>query len=198
MLLFGSAIAVAQLAGGLFPSSRDVMMVALVSSGMKSATGKGALSAKHHSIPHAVDQPEKQRLQVPPDAQADGSTPPNDQKAETENIRREGAVAAPASSGYAFESEARYGNTVPGEWAMLAAALERSKGYPRQARERGIEGVVRLRFRLTSTGDVEKVEILQSSGYEILDTASMRAVYRAAPLPYVNGWVEIPMAYILK
>jgi TonB family protein len=66
------------------------------------------------------------------------------------------------------------------------------------ARERGIEGVVRLRFRLKPSGDVERVEIAGSSGYDILDTASIRTVYRASPMPYVNGWVEVPMAYVLK
>ncbi len=84
------------------------------------------------------------------------------------------------------------------EWALIAASIERTKNYPRLARERGIEGMVRLRFRLTSSGAVEKLEIVQSSGSEILDSASIGAVYRAAPLPYVSGWVEMPMKYVLK
>ena len=64
--------------------------------------------------------------------------------------------------------------------------------------ERGIEGVVRLRFRLAPSGAVEKIEIIQSSGYDILDNASVGAVYRAVPMPYVSGWIEMPMKYVLK
>ena len=198
MLIFGGAIAVAQLAGGLLPSSRDAVLVELVSSGMNVKTGRGARSAQGHEAPHAEEQPQEQPRQVSPDTQADGAMPANDQVVENDNSRREGVVVAASSSGPAFVSDARSGNAVPGEWALLAAALERTKDYPRLARERGIEGVVRLRFSLSPTGAVEKVEILRSSGHEILDSASIRAVYRAAPMPYVRGWVELPMAYVLK
>jgi periplasmic protein TonB len=110
----------------------------------------------------------------------------------------DGLEPAQSASGTGHGIPAQFGVTSPEEWALLAAAIERTKNYPRLARERGIEGVVRLRFRLNSSGTVEKIEIVQSSGSEILDSASISAVYRAAPMPYVNGWVEIPMKYVLK
>jgi protein TonB len=66
------------------------------------------------------------------------------------------------------------------------------------ARERGIEGVVRLRFRLSPSGSIERVEVTKSSGHTILDTASVNTVYRAGPMPYVSGWVDVPIAYVLK
>ena len=78
------------------------------------------------------------------------------------------------------------------------SSIERVKSYPRLARERGIEGVVRLRFRVRPQGGVERVEIVRSSGSEILDTASVSTLYRAGPMPYVNGWVEVPIAYVLR
>jgi protein TonB len=84
------------------------------------------------------------------------------------------------------------------QWAVIISSLERVKTYPRMARERGIQGVVRVRFKLRPAGDVETVEIVKSSGYDVLDTASIQTVYRAAPMPYVSGWVEVPMAYVLK
>ena len=84
------------------------------------------------------------------------------------------------------------------EYLGLVEAIERVKKYPRLARERGMEGVVRLRFMLNPSGGVDAVEVVKSSGYEILDSASVSAVYRAAPMPYVNGWVEMPMRYVLK
>ncbi len=44
----------------------------------------------------------------------------------------------------------------------------------------------------------KKNEVMKSPGCEILDSASISAVHRAAPMPYVNGWVEMPMRYVLK
>jgi protein TonB len=81
---------------------------------------------------------------------------------------------------------------------VIVSSIERVKSYPRLARERGIEGVVHLRFRVRPQGEVDRVEVVRSSGYEILDTASVRTVYRAAPMPYVSGWIEVPIAYVLK
>jgi TonB family protein len=66
------------------------------------------------------------------------------------------------------------------------------------ARERGIEGTVLVRFKVLPTGEIERVDIIKSSGSDILDKASVHTVYRAAPMPYVNGWVEVPMSYVLK
>jgi TonB family protein len=84
------------------------------------------------------------------------------------------------------------------QWQLVHSALEKVKTYPRVARERGVEGVVLVRFKVLPTGEIEKVDIIKSSGSDILDTASVRTVYRAAPMPYVHGWVEVPMSYVLK
>ncbi len=81
---------------------------------------------------------------------------------------------------------------------MLQSAIEKAKSYPRLARERGIEGVVLVRFRVLPSGEVQEVNIAKSSGAAILDEASVRTVQRAAPMPYVSGWIEVPMVYELK
>ncbi len=104
--------------------------------------------------------------------------------------------AGEGSSGSATGEQ--YGLASAEQWAVIVSSIERVKSYPRIARERGIEGVVHLRFRVRPEGEVDRVEIVRSSGYEILDTASVRTVYRAAPMPYVRGWIEVPIAYVLK
>jgi protein TonB len=80
----------------------------------------------------------------------------------------------------------------------LQSAIEKAKTYPRFARERGIEGTVLVRFRVLPSGAIETVNVVKSSGAQILDDASVRTVYRAAPMPFVDGWVEVPMVYELK
>ena len=94
--------------------------------------------------------------------------------------------------------DTQFGLVPTEQWAVIVSSIERVKSYPRFARERGIQGVVHLRFRVRPQGEVDRVEIVRSSGYEILDTASVRTVYRAAPMPYVSGWIEVPISYVLK
>ena len=103
-----------------------------------------------------------------------------------------------ASTGMGNGTDPGFGLIAPEQWSLIVSAIERTKSYPRLARERGTEGVVRLRFRLRPEGSIEKIEIIESSGSTILDSASVRAVYLAAPMPYVQGWIEVPIAYVLK
>jgi protein TonB len=103
-----------------------------------------------------------------------------------------------ASTGMGNGTDPGFGLRAPEQWSLIVSAIERTKSYPRLARERGTEGVVRLRFRLRPEGSIEKIEIIESSGSTILDSASIRAVYLAAPMPYVQGWIEVPIAYVLK
>ena len=103
-----------------------------------------------------------------------------------------------ATPGDGGEVGSRAGILTPNQWQLIQAALERAKNYPRMARERGIEGVVHVRFRILPSGDVEHVEILKSSGHAILDSASVKTVYQSRPLPHVTGWVEVPISYELR
>jgi protein TonB len=48
--------------------------------------------------------------------------------------------------------------------------------YPRRARERGWEGTVKLRLLIDIDGTVARVEIVESSGFPILDREAERAV----------------------
>jgi TonB family protein len=59
--------------------------------------------------------------------------------------------------------------------------------YPAAARQRGLEGSVELRLAINSDGLIDSVEIVRSSGSEILDVAARgsaaRAVVRPPPAP---------------
>jgi len=120
---------------------------------------------------------------------AASGTPENEGASDTKTI--------PQDTG--GEPGSRPGVLSPDQWQLIQAALERAKTYPRIARERGIEGVVHVRLWMLHSGNVERVEITKSSGSKILDAASVRTVYRAGPLPYANGWIDVPIRYkILK
>jgi protein TonB len=55
--------------------------------------------------------------------------------------------------------------------------------YPREAIARGLQGTVILRLRISAAGVVEQVEVVESSGHELIDRAAVEAVskWRGAP-----------------
>jgi protein TonB len=60
--------------------------------------------------------------------------------------------------------------------------------YPYKAARRGIEGWVRVAFRVTKTGTVEDVQVLESDPAGVFEQAAIKAVYRWRFKPrIVNG-----------
>ena len=67
--------------------------------------------------------------------------------------------------------------------AVLLAWLEPHREYPRAARARRQEGVVRLYIHIARDGAVLEARIETSSGHPRLDQAALHMVERAQPLP---------------
>jgi TonB family protein len=209
VLVFGSAIAFVQFGRGALWGHREVTIVSLVGSG--SGTQDRASQSREHRDVLSGRSREPIRGTAPVAAKPEPAAEKQAMREEASLPRAQandqagsdtggtGALQGRTEEGSEGSGIAtRFGVVPPEQWAIIVSSLERVKTYPRMARERGIQGVVHVRFKLRPTGDVETVEIVKSSGYDILDTASIRTVYRAAPMPYVNGWVEVPIAYILK
>jgi periplasmic protein TonB len=78
---------------------------------------------------------------------------------------------------------------------LILRKIEAAKKYPRNAQRRGIEGKAMVRFKINPNGSVEAVEILESSGSEVLDRASLQTVRDAAPLPYKEGWLKVGIVF---
>lgn len=91
------------------------------------------------------------------------------------------AVAAtlPAAPGTDDESPPDFAGNLP-------------PAYPPEAYLRGIEGRVLLRLFISETGRVERVEMLVSSGHEILDRAAVEAVRRWRGTPAYRAGVAVP------
>lgn len=56
-----------------------------------------------------------------------------------------------------------------------------NQNFPQQALQQGIFGQLRLATTVKSNGTIVSVEIMQSSGYSILDNAALQIVHMAAP-----------------
>jgi protein TonB len=88
----------------------------------------------------------------------------------------------------------------PGE-DPLAAIRERivaARSYPEQARRRGWEGRVLVRFTVDARGEPRNLELLETSGFPVLDRATLRAVERGAPYPLLEGWITVPLVYRME
>jgi protein TonB len=55
--------------------------------------------------------------------------------------------------------------------------------YPEEARRRGLHGNVLLTVVLNLDGSIKSIDVIQSSGFQILDAAAERIVRLAAPFP---------------
>ncbi|HAK61530.1 MAG TPA: hypothetical protein DCO77_14340 [Nitrospiraceae bacterium] len=181
LMMFGGAFAFTQYGAGLFVPAYDSYTVALVDPGAMGGQRRQTVSksverrnSSDEGFYGVRSEDVAERLDVADDMDAASDVSQIDQAA------------------------GRIGRVPPEAWRRIQAALERARRYPRLARRRGIEGEVRLRFRISPTGEVEKVEILKGSGHALLDSASVRTVYRAAPLPYVEGWLEVPLSFVLQ
>jgi TonB family protein len=80
-------------------------------------------------------------------------------------------------------------------YALITAAIEKAKTYPFLARKKKIEGTVIAGFRINAKGYPQDINIKKSSGFEILDSAAMKIVTKAAPFPYVVEPVEVPITF---
>ena len=79
--------------------------------------------------------------------------------------------------------------------SQIMRRIEAAKRYPKTARRMGIEGKTVVRFKLKPGGQVEAVEVSESSGSDILDKASLETVREAEPLPYKEGWLKVGIVF---
>lgn len=66
---------------------------------------------------------------------------------------------------------------------MVATLLAKSKRYPERAVRGRVTGSGALRITISSTGNVQRVEVIESTQSTILDDELLRMVDRAAPFP---------------
>ena len=210
--VFGSALAFAHY-GDIMPGeSLRTIIVSLVgagaSEGVRQYPARPSIGVRRQPVRPSIQPAPAQALSGPVDAALAEPKPPDGE--DHYDITPERSLSSGAGSGDSPAEEQGIGNSsitatggagggIPQELMQhLKSAIEKAKTYPRFARERGIEGTVLVRFKVLPSGNVEAVNVVKSSGMQILDDASVSTVYRAAPMPYVKGWIEVPMVYELK
>lgn len=84
-----------------------------------------------------------------------------------------------------------------GIFELIRNSIEKAKIYPVPARRMGMEGTVYIGFRISPQGEPQNMRIIKSSGFRILDAATVDIVKRAAPFPGVDAPVEVPVVFKL-
>jgi protein TonB len=74
--------------------------------------------------------------------------------------------------------------------AELQRHLAQHYEYPRRARRLGQEGTVSLTIGFNRDGSLNRTELVDRSGYGILDEAAVEMLQRAEPLPRVPDKIE--------
>ena len=81
--------------------------------------------------------------------------------------------------------------------AEIRRRIQRALRYPREARRRQLQGTAHVRFEMNKDGTVHRLALSSSSGQRMLDSASMETVERAAPFPFVEGALIVPVVFRL-
>lgn len=100
------------------------------------------------------------------------------------------AASAPAVSAPLLQTE---GSAAPREVRNVSCEIPQPR-YPIESRRNREQGLVVLRAVIDVNGDIEKVQIAQSSGYGALDRAAGHALQRARCAPYIDNGQRIAVA----
>ena len=120
----------------------------------------------------------------------------DDSTEEEEIVQAVYGYTAPESAG-SVKGTARSG-LLPGTIELIENAIERVKTYPVMARRRGMEGTVHVSFSINPNGRPHDIMVMKSSGFNILDKATVKVVKKAAPFPLIESRVEVPVVYRLR
>ena len=89
------------------------------------------------------------------------------------------------------------GPTIAERFALIQRRVREAIAYPPIARVRGVRGESQIEFAIDREGSPFDIVTLESSGSALLDRAAVRAVEKAAPLPWIHGRIIVPVRFEL-
>jgi protein TonB len=110
-------------------------------------------------------------------------------------------VAGHGSQGAGKVTSDKPAESHPDEKAAMSTIFDlvsKTVVYPPSARRSGIEGIVKVSFRIRADGKAEDIKVSKSSGFDILDEAAVKAVKKGTHYPPVGKLVVVPVRFTLK
>jgi protein TonB len=143
----------------------------------------------------APKEDESEREPEPPETPSAGETTelPSAEGAQSDRIEEADTAFG---EGQVAQDTVNFDEAVAG----LRAEVMKHKVYPRVAKRRGTEGVVRLLLTLDARGEAIELKIIESSGSAILDKAAIALIRKVLPFEHGLGRgfsVRIPVKYEL-
>ena len=88
-------------------------------------------------------------------------------------------------------------------FGSIRKKIESKKKYPELAKDAGIEGRSGVKMIILKDGQLEKVEIVDSSGSQVLDNAALQSIQNAAPFPPIpkdvkQSKIEVSIYLVFK
>ena len=102
----------------------------------------------------------------------------------------------PEAPSFTFRKK-RVGVDADARVAAILNRIRRHQHYPPLARESGAEGAATVSFRVLPDGRLQGLRIKKTSGNAFLDGASLEAVRKAAPLPWLDKTLVLTIRYTL-
>jgi TonB family protein len=112
------------------------------------------------------------------------------------HIDRSEEITSSQNTGFSTIKSSYKGNT-NNPYDLIRASIEKVKTYPSLARKKRIEGTVITGFTINSKGYPQHIKVEKSSGAEILDSAAIKIIMKAAPFPEVTGEILVPITFRL-
>jgi protein TonB len=112
---------------------------------------------------------------------------------------RDGKERAPHAAAHraARQPAVAIGGVASAFQSELLAHIEQYRLYPTAAVPGRLEGVVQVLFAMDRDGEVTGVWVKTGSGYDVLDEAAMKTVWRAEPLPPIPPGLPSPLTVML-
>jgi periplasmic protein TonB len=147
--------------------------------------------------PEKKPSPAKPRV-VRAEAKKPTDAPPAPRTTASPKAKRRAPAASAVSAGASAAAVASYNQ-------LVAAHLQRFKQYPAASKAAGQQGVARLSFTLSRSGQVLASRLAGSSGHAALDAETMAMVRRAQPFPpfppdmrHSSMGFSVPVAFSIR
>lgn len=79
--------------------------------------------------------------------------------------------------------------------------LAQNLKYPKMAQKLRMQGEVRIAFSLDSDGSVSNIKVIESSGFDLLDSDAASLIEKTAsrfPKPSESVRISVPLSYVLR
>ena len=165
----------------------------------KPATRQRAQAATETAAPSSVERLDE----TPTETQQLAAAVPGHAPGESASGRPAGAPDEGAATGNDSGSAGGNGGTGSSPRFAGQGLSNPPPRYPHLARQRGQEGQVVIRVRVSADGNARSVTVRQSSGYPLLDDAAAKAIrrWRFVPASFAGvamaGTVDVPVTFRL-